>query len=264
MKKISLFLLFAMCVMTANAQRYMRVTKLDGSTTTFAVNEIDSIDFIDPFNGHEYVDLGLPSGILWAKMNIGASSPEEDGLYFAWGETTNRCCDFYNIEKYQWYTYEVIVETDAEGFETTTYESEYTKYCTDAKYGPVDNLTTLELVDDAAHVNWGGFWRMPTKAEFEELIEYCNWEWKTLRGVNGYKVSSKAEGNSNYIFLPAACYDHYRGSYGYYWSSSLIEDNPSRAWDLDFSYGHLFDTSKLSDSRNEGKSIRPVCFPIKK
>ncbi len=261
MKKIFFILICAMCALTVNAQRYMRVTKLDGSTTTFAVSKIDSIDFIDPFNGYEYVDLGLPSGILWAKMNIGATAPEEDGAYFAWGDTARY--DENNYKSYKWYVCETIVETDADGFETTTSKCELTKYCTDAEYGSVDNLTTLELIDDAAHIYWGGFWRMPTQAEFEELIENCTWEWKTLKGVNGYKVSSKAECNSNYIFLPAACYDDYRGSYGYYWSSSLIEDDSYRAWDLDFSYSHLFNTSKLSDSRSEWKSIRPVCSPIK-
>ena len=90
-----------------------------------------------------------------------------------------------------------------------------TKYCTNSFYGTVDNKTTLELTDDAARVNWGGNWRMPTRAEQDELRDTsnCTWTWTTQNGVNGYRVTSKVNGNS--IFLPAA------GSDGIYWSSSL-------------------------------------------
>ncbi len=260
----------------------MSVTKKDGSVIEMAISSIDSIHFFvkdnttpeppvvnpdNPFeNGHEYVDLGLPSGTLWAKMNIGAEKITDYGDYFAWGETTPHQADadgyiYYNLKHYKWYTSDTIVETDANGFETVTYDNKYTKYCTDEEYGPVDNLTTLELTDDAAHVNWGGAWRMPTYDEYRELINNCTWTWATLNGVNGYKVSSNAEGNTNYIFLPAAGFRSgssllSAGSYGYFWSSSLCEYRPSYAYSLNFYSGSR---NTDDDRRYYGYTVRPVC-----
>ncbi|MCQ2319676.1 MAG: hypothetical protein MJZ90_12290 [Bacteroidales bacterium] len=102
---------------------------------------------------HEYVDLGLPSGLLWATCNVGADSPEDYGDYFAWGETETK--SDYDWDTYKW----------CNGSYNTL-----TKYNTKSSYGTVDNKTTLELSDDAARANWGGSWRMPTEAEFQELI----------------------------------------------------------------------------------------------
>ncbi len=286
MKKIFFILICAICALTVNAQRYMSVTKTDGSVLEIAISSIDSIHFFvkdnttpeppvtnpdNPFeNGHEYVDLGLPSGTLWAKMNIGAEKITDYGDYFAWGETTpkkkaNGSYDNYKLENYKWYTSDTIVETDADGFETITYKKGYTKYCYDSSYGyegHTDNLTTLELSDDAAHVNWGGAWRMPTIEEFNELINNCTWTWATLNGVNGYKVTSKAEGNTNYIFLPAAGYRGdwsfgSVGSSGYYWSSSLGSDGPGSTWNLYFYSGYR--TTNYCSNRCCGLSVRPVC-----
>ena len=133
-----------------------------------------------------------------------------------------------------------------------------TKYNTNSSYGTVDNKTTLELSDDAARANWGGSWRMPTRAEQEELQNNCTWTWTTQNGVNGYKVTSKSNGNS--IFLPAAGYRrdsslNGAGGYGDYWSSSLYTGSPYYAWRLSFSsscgLGGL--------SRFYGQSVRPVC-----
>ncbi len=157
-----------------------------------------------------YVDLGLPSGTKWAICNVGATTPEAYGDYFAWGETTPK-------NYYDWSTYKYC-----KGSETT-----FTKYCTQSNYGYkgfTDNKTTLDLVDDAARVNWGGKWRIPSHDQFEELRTHCTWIWTTQNGVNGYKVTSKSNGKS--IFLPAAGYrdgtSFYRiGSYGYYWSGLL-------------------------------------------
>ncbi len=282
MKKLFFILICALCTVAMHAQRYLRITKLDGSVTEIAVTAIDSIDFftksttipeppvVNPSNpvenGHEYVDLGLPSGTLWAKMNIGATAITDYGDYFAWGETSPKKDadgDYlsYSLKTYKWYTSDTIKEVDADGFETITYDNKYTKYCTDASYGPVDNITQLELADDAAHVNWGGAWRMPTYDDIYELCTNCTWKWVTLNGVNGYKVSSNAEGNTNYIFLPAAGYRggwglSYDGSRGYYWSSSLYESCPYGAWGLYFNEGG-WDTS--NDSRYFGFPVRPVC-----
>ena len=172
---------------------------------------------------HEAVDLGL--SVKWATCNVGAESPEEYGDYFAWGETTTK--------------------------------SEYTK----------ENCKTWEknIADisgnpayDAATANWGGSWRMPTKAEFEELENNCTWQWTTQGGKNGYKVTSKKTGNS--IFLPAACYSYgsfhgITGNYGYYWSSTPGESDTQGAYSLHFGSG---DHRLYWGYRYYGHSVRPV------
>ena len=161
------------------------------------------------------VDLGL--SVKWANMNVGAESPEDYGDYFAWGETSTK-------ETYDWSTY----------FDTNDGGSTFTKYNNEG------GKTILDPEDDAAHVNWGGSWRMPTKAEWQELLVNCTWTWTTQNGINGYKVTSKKAGYTDkFIFLPAAgCRNGSGlasvGSYGYYWSSSLDEYNSSNAWYLGF------------------------------
>ena len=193
--------------------------------------------------GYEYVDLGL--SVKWATCNVGASRPEEYGDYFAWGETKPK-------KKYDWSTYKWC-----RGSKDTQ-----TKYCTSSSCGSVDNKTQLELSDDAARANWGGSWRMPTKAEQDELREQCTWTWTTQNGVYGYKVTSKKSGYTNKsIFLPAAGYRYdsslyCAGSNGDYWSSSLRTDYPYLA------YGLYFDSGSVdwgSSYRFYGLSVRPVC-----
>ena len=191
-------------------------------------------------NGHEYVDLGL--SVKWATCNVGASTPEGYGYYFAWGETQPK-------STYNWSTYKWCSGGD--------YKSQ-TKYCTRSDYGFVDNKTVLEPADDAATANWGGSWRMPTKAEQDELCNNCTWTWTTQNGVNGYKVTSKSNGNS--IFLPAAGYRYASsldcaGGFGYYCSSSLYSDYPNYAYVL-FLTGSV---SRGSGNRYCGNSVRPVC-----
>ena len=188
----------------------------------------------------EAVDLGL--SVKWANMNIGAECPEDYGDYFAWGEVEPK--ETYNWSTYKW----------CNGSSKTL-----TKYNTDSSRGTVDNKTQLELSDDAARANLGGNWRMPTDAEMTELREQCTWTWTTQNGVNGYKVTSKSNGNS--IFLPAAGYRsgsslNYAGSYGDYWSSSLYTDYPSLAWYVNFGSG---DVDRGNDYRYGGHSVRPVC-----
>ena len=190
-------------------------------------------------NGYEYVDLGL--SVKWATCNVGASTPEEYGDYFAWGETQPK--DTYNWSTYKW---------------CNGSSNSQTKYCTNSSYGTVDNKTTLDLSDDAARANWGGSWRMPTDAELTELRTECTWTWITENGVNGYKVTSKSNGNS--IFLPAAGYRYNNviaidGS-ALYWSSSLGSNYPDYACDL------YFDATWVGFSsltRDYGRSVRPVC-----
>lgn len=183
-----------------------------------------------------FVDLGL--SVKWATCNVGATTPEEYGDYFAWGEVEPK-------EYYDWLTYRYY-----DG-------SKFTKYCTSNSYGIVDNKIVLDLKDDAATVNWGGNWRMPTKAEQDELKCNCTWEWITLNGVNGYKVIGP-KGNS--IFLPAAgcMYEGSIinvGSFGCFWSSSLHVGGPYNAY-----YASSGDCNfDWSDNRFYGFSVRPVC-----
>ena len=189
-------------------------------TATFAGNP-NGIE-----NGYEWVDLGFPSGLKWATCNVGAESPEEYGNYYAWGETTPK-------STYSWSTYKWC-----NGSSTTM-----TKYCTDSDYGIVDNKTVLDPEDDAVAVNMGGSWRMPTKAEQDELQTECTWTWTTRNGVKGYAVKSKINGNS--IFLPAAGYRcnsglNYAGSLGSYWSSSLDTYYSDLAYYLSFDSDGVF------------------------
>ncbi|MBP1531610.1 MAG: hypothetical protein ILA39_05740 [Bacteroidaceae bacterium] len=201
-------------------------------------------------NSHHYVDLGLPSGTLWATMNVGASKPEEYGDYFAWGETEG-----YNRGKtnFDWSTYKWC-----KGSETTM-----TKYCHDSNYGYngfMDNKTELDPEDDAAYVNWGSDWRMPTYDQLKELREQCTWTWYTINNVIGYLVAGK---NGNVIFLPAAGYRddsslNYAGSYGVCWSRTLYSDYPRSAWYLGFLSSNV---DMRSYYRYHGRSVRPVRSP---
>lgn len=192
-----------------------------------------------------YVDLGL--SVKWAKCNVGATEPEEYGDYFAWGETLPK---FY----YDWSNYKYC-----KGSQNTI-----TKYCIDSSYGYdgyIDNKTVLDPEDDAAHVNWGGDWRMPTDAEYQELCNRnnCTWTWTTLNGVSGYKVQSKKPGYTDkWIFLPAAGWDRLNGmgTGGDYWSSSLCSEYNYTAWGLDFVSGDWHSGTNL---RFNGQSVRAVC-----
>ena len=189
-----------------------------------------------PPEAAQAVDLGL--SVKWANMNVGAESPEDYGNYYAWGETATK--ETYDMSNY---------------FDTNDGGTTFAKYNNDG------GKTVLEPEDDAAHVYWGGSWRMPTKAECQELLDYCTWTWTTQNGINGYKVTSNKAGYTDkFIFLPAAGIldesDLYNvGSLGYYWSSSLFENYSNGAWYLDFGS----DYRDLSfNYRCFGLSVRPV------
>lgn len=200
--------------------------------------------------GHDYVDLGLPSGTLWATCNVGATKPTEYGDLFAWGETATKDTFSYKIcKKYKF-------------FKIKDEKLEFTKYNTDSDYGAVDNMNVLETQDDAATVNWGGSWRMPTEKEMKELRDGCDWEW-TMNykgsGVAGRVGKSKYNGNT--VFLPAAGYgDNYgrrrEGRSGGYWSSSLNHIFPDNSYDLYINSG---DVCIYSNGRYYGLSVRAVC-----
>ena len=187
----------------------------------------------DPYNGYEYVDLGLPSGLKWATCNVGATSPEQAGLYFAWGETVG-----YTAEQ---------VERWEHSFDSASYTASAIS-------------TDLTLEQDAAHVNLGGNWRMPTKAECQELIDNCDYVWTddyNGTGIKGSIFTSKVNGKS--VFFPAAgrVYESSIGSEGdegRYWSASW--NSPSEAWCLN-PYSIL--SELYSDERKCGNSVRGVC-----
>lgn len=223
-------------------------TKLEDSNDG---NEIISLLGDGTCNEQEYIDLDLPSGILWAICNVGATSVEDYGDYFAWGETSPKTI-------YSWNTY--IHRNGNSEFNVWNPNYNLTKYCCYSGFGYngfTDTLTVLQPDDDAATVNWGGGWRMPTKEEWEELYQNTTSTWTTQNGVFGRLfVSSNGKG----LFLPATesrWGDEYEpGTYGYYWSSSLRTGSPQGAWNFDFSAGHF----TMSDYvRSIGFTVRPVC-----
>ena len=190
-------------------------------------------------NGHKFIDLGLPSGLLWAETNIGAATAADDGNYYAWGETSTK--SIYSSDTY--------------------FDSKYTTYSSNGK-------TTLEKQHDAAYVNWGTSCRMPTNDEFAELRDSanCTWTWTSMStsdgsSIKGYQVTSVKNGNS--IFLPAC---GWRGSDlnvhgsngGYYWSGTLSSFYSDGAYCLGFNSSHY---SQSNGFRYDGRTVRPVAEP---
>ncbi len=247
MKKIySFLLLLAPTVLTATVHAQVlngdlnHNGGLDVEDITLLINGYltGEEEWIGDQDQHEAVDLGL--SVKWATMNIGANAPEEYGDYFAWGETKTK--DVYYWDTYKW---------------LDDYEN-LTKYCTSESQGIVDDNTVLDPEDDAAHVNWGGKWRMPTYDEWDELLQRCTWEWTTQNDVKGRLVTGP---NGNSIFLPAAgwrdgvspVFD--TGVEGIYLSSSLSADHPVSAMNLDFSKGGAYAGWRL---RYNGFSVRAV------
>ena len=183
--------------------------------------------------GHEWVDLGLPSGLKWATCNVGAANPEDSGNYYAWGETKTK--------------------------------SEYWDSIADGKnWGDISGNSTC----DAAQADWGGFWRTPTRMEFQELIDYCDWELTTEDGNYGYNVTGP---NGMSIFFPAAgyrrmdrLYNNTKGDCISYWSSTPSVSDNSYAYRLENDNGDIIIDSEWNE-RSDGSSIRPVmneCLPM--
>lgn len=179
-------------------------------------------DGSDGHEGNGYVDLGL--SVKWATCNVGATSPEDYGNYYAWGETSTKSS----------YT-DSNSKTNGKSMGDIAGNSSY----------------------DAARANWGGKWRLPTKTEMQELIDKCTWTWTTQNGVKGYKVTGPSGAS---IFLPAAGFRngsslYLAGSYGYYWSSTPFESIDGYAYNLSFSsssHGMSY------GSRRVGLSVRPI------
>lgn len=237
--RLAAFILFAMMGVNLFSQGFYIYTK-DGQRQHFPSENVDSIVFYEKatedigsnfINGHEYVDLGLPSGLKWASCNVGASSPEGYGGYYAWGETEEK--SDYDADTYKWYI-------------------RYTGYVNIGS-----NISGTQY--DVAHVKWGGSWRMPTLDEIKELVNNCTWKWTTYNGVNGQLVTGP---NGNSIFLPAAGYRNgtyllYRGSLGLYWSATLDEVVSFYAYLLYFRDGYYVDWNYWY-YRVFGLTVRPV------
>ena len=254
MKKILLIIASVAVSLTAGAQSTSKYdVNGDGS-----VNAADIVAIVNYIMGRTEeakapagavaVDLGLPSGTKWANMNVGAEKPEDYGLYFAWGETKGYTSDTSDGRFFDWANYKLC-----NGSGKTL-----TKYCTDASYGTVDNKTTLDLDDDAAYVNWGKQWRMPTIDEIREMLDNTTAEWTTVNGVYGCKFTAS---NGNFIFLPAAgsrrdYMVRYQGSWGDYWSASL---DTSYSRDADgFVFGSDSQSTYGTSIRYDGYTVRPV------
>ena len=213
-------------------------------TVIYTKAELES----SPNTTQEAVDLGLPSGTLWATCNVGANEPQDIGLFFAWGDTEGHGNDpadgyFFNWENYKW-------------CEVVGYDSYFTKYCSDSSRGKdefIDGKSELDPEDDAAYVNWGSQWRTPSNEQLEELRNECTWTPTTLQGVDGYEVKGL---NGNTIFLPTTGWriDDMLLEGGAYWSRSSDPEDVGGAYYLSwddwgwYSYG----------GRVNGQCIRPV------
>lgn len=201
---------------------------------------------------HEYVDLGLPSGLCWAMCNVGAFSPAESGSFYSWGGNLIK-------EAYTWTNYEWSDNNDV--YKLTKYNSDSSK----GLNGFVDNKMSLDSEDDIAYQAWGNGWRMPSKDEFQELLDNCNRRWiSNANGtINGYKLESKINGKT--LFLPAAGYrddsnyyghvSHGQSPSGAFWTSSLKSSNCLNAYNLSIASNGI---DLFNRFRNAGLSIRPV------
>lgn len=238
----------------------------------------------DPFNGHKYIDLGLPSGTLWAKMNVGASIETDVGLYFAWGETQGYTANQVGTDKqFSWSDYRWTNDNGS----------------TMSKYNATDKLTNLELTDDAATVNWGSGWHMPTRGRCFELFQntkngfvtssgtFTQYVWDvhenyvsptqittTISGwntagyfffKNTYTSVTDAISANDYLFIPAAgnCNDGEVGGVGEWgsvWSSFLNTDYVISAWYFSFSDG---EAGVGGYDRCYGQSVRAIINPVK-
>lgn len=195
------------------------------------------------YNGHDYIDLELPSRTMWAACNVGADTPEGFGIYVSWAvtEPTEYCL---------WSSYKYCNGD----------QRQLTKYCSRSDYGYegfTDELLELQPGDDAATANWGEGWCMPSITQWEELYQHTTHDWTTQNGVNGRLFTGS---NGNTLFIPAAGlyqvnYTIDEGVYGNYWSSTLMTDVPCNGWFFRF---NSLGWAKDGCGRCWGCSIRPV------
>jgi hypothetical protein len=230
-------------------------TKIDGTGLNYAEDEIynasDNIVLYAQWYKtetnqiHKYIDLGLSSGTMWAINNLGSNKPEDIGYIFAWGETKPK--SNYNWTNYIWTSDANII----------------TKYCDNSYYGTNDNKFILDCLDDAASVNWGSDWRMPTKEELDELLIECKWSWSIRNNIKGYTVTGP---NGNHIFFPISMIHINEDSnnneiIGGFWSNTLNNDAP---WTLPPSLStvsSVYYAYTICFSRDKAKRYNsPRCF----
>ena len=286
-----------MIVASASNWAQETVFQLHDSTAYDKEKHMYNVTLISNFEGvkltvsgkigkHDYVDLGLPSGVLWATCNVGAKSPVETGDFFAWGEIKKK--KEYNWDTYKWSKItKGWTRPDENGEVKPSSKKIQTKYCANSyieyegkkyvkKGADMDSMRTLLPEDDAATSQWGDKWRMPTIEEIEELIEWCDWLWVpnyNSTGVAGIMGVSKK--NESFIFFPAAGFkfnkDHKNvDEFGAYWSSDLVKDVDFMQNIMDpsgRSMGLYFGTKKIGgawvrsnwDDRMFGMLVRAVC-----
>ena len=240
MKKLVLLALLVAAGQVAAWGQMVNIHLKDGSVLKYNSSIVDYVDFSETDEEpvqHEAVDLGLPSGLKWATCNIGATKPEEAGYFFAWGEVAEK-------EDYSWCTYKWTNECQV----------------TPTKYGGSASCT-LEPEDDAAHVLWGGSWRMPTNEEQKELIENCTYEWATQNNVRGVLLTSKK--NSNTLFLPISGFKNGTeltrvNERAYWWTSTRPQGYTQQGNDFGIQYDQGRWYVMARDNRFFGFNIRAV------
>lgn len=224
--------------LTENTTYYVRAYASNEYSIIYG-NEVSFTTMDNNISNHDYVDLGLPSGTLWATCNVGANTPRDRGNFYAWAEIETK-------NTYEWQNYRYC---------DGKYD-QLTKYCNNSVYGYngfIDNLTTIESSDDVATLIYGDGWRTPTMAEWEELYQNTRY----TCDESGMLFTAN---NGQSLFLPTAC-DHTDENnicYGNYWASTLDTNDPSKAFGFGFylPYGLIIDLG--SGNRCDGRFVRPV------
>ena len=250
--------------LTENTTYYVRAYATNSEGTSYG--EQKSFTTLSGGGGdHDYVDLGLPSGLLWATCNVGASKPEEYGDYYAWGEVLPYYADGHSQDNpcstWRSMTTGAGNTVLTSGYAWQSYSQGGTSSFAEWTQKPYGSDNILASTRDAATANWGGGWRMPSAGEWQELYDNTDCTWTTENGVAGRKFTSKTD-SSKYIFLPAAGYRDgtslkYAGSLSYYWSSSLDIGSPDNAYFMSFYSGSVYPQNY--DDRYYGFTVRPVC-----
>ena len=242
-KKVLISVCMLLAALSATAQSYVRVHKVNGEVVKYETSEVSFIDF-EEVKTVQPVDLGLPSGTLWSPVNLGAETEEEYGDYYAWAETETK--ELFTTNNYAYYV-------DGNSWDVIDIGT--------------TNIAGMEAYD-AATANWGNGWQMPTKEQFEELMTCCTVEWEQVNETNGRRFTGS---NGNSIFIPAAGRYYQKtkeeisstildngNTYGYYWSATRYEYNNRNAETLYFGSG-MMKTNYFG--REGGHTIRPVKMP---
>lgn len=236
MKRIIYLIL--VCIVSLPCYSQGQITRKESTSKKTLTS---SYDVSGSINGHEYVDLGLPSGTKWATCNLGATKPHNYGNYYAWGETSPK-------STYTWDNY-----FDYESGSTNTYR--FKKY----EVGKLKQIDP-DSGDDAARAVWGSSWRVPTIVEMDELRHNCKWDCTKISGISGWKVTGP---NGKSIFLPFAGERkgneiNRKNEWGMYWTSSLLQDYPSSWGNAESIAGYWRGITGSIGDRCIGASIRPV------